>query len=171
MRAWVLNASKSPELRSTGRRRGPQYRRGEQRQGKPGLLAGLSADLWKFYDLIDPNVAIDFLSDLGLAPEVERPLRSFYGQLTRIMSLNGVVGDSFRSFQAVLQGCAWSNPLAQAYGTAWAYHVEAQAKVSALSYADDWYLLCDRFSLREQPEEEADPLPPATSLEKPSNVL
>ena len=64
------------------------------------------------------------------------------------MSINGACGEGFHSKQSVLQGCAWSNPCAAAYATAWAQWVEPQAEVHAYSYADDWYFLVDRFALR-----------------------
>ena len=75
------------------------------------------------------------------------PLRAFYDNLTRILSINGVVGKPFRSLQSVLQGCAWSNPLAAAIDVAWSCYVERQAKVAAFTYADDWYIIADRHSL------------------------
>ena len=98
-------------------------------------------------------LAIDFLVEMGLSPRVEAPLRNFYDRLWRIMSLNGAASDGFKSTQSVLQGCAWSNPCAAAYAVAWAKWVEAKAAVLAYSYADDWYVVCDRFSMGE-PERE-----------------
>ena len=94
-------------------------------------MGGVSMDLWKFYDLIDAPVAIEFLKKMGLSDRVAKPLHAFYDKLWRIMSLNGAAGAGFRSIQSVLQGCAWSNPLAASIGTAWACFVEQQAKVAA----------------------------------------
>ena len=116
-------------------------------EGSP--LAGLSADLAKLFDLVDPHIAIDLLEELGLPKEIVGPLRHFYDHLWRIMTLNGVAGEGFRSAQAVLQGCAWSNPLTLALGTLWADYVEHCTKAHAMTYADDWYLLVDRFSKQE----------------------
>ena len=81
-------------------------------------MAGISMDLWKFYDLIDAPTAIGFLQDMGLSDRVAVPLRAFYDRLWRIMSLNGAASDGFKSTQSVLQGCAWRNPLAAAIDVA-----------------------------------------------------
>ena len=87
---------------------------------------------------------------MGLPKEVAGPLRHFYEHLWRIMTLNGVAGEGLRSAQAVLQGCAWSNPMATSYAVAWARWVESQAQVHAYSYADDWYVVCDRYALSDE---------------------
>ena len=79
-------------------------------EGSP--LAGLSADLAKFFDLVDPHIAIDLLEELGLPKEIVGPLRHFYDHLWRIMTLNGVAGKKWFARKSALQGCAWSNPLA-----------------------------------------------------------
>ena len=88
-------------------------------------------DLWKFYDLIDAPAALDLLSAMGLSPRVATALENFYTRLWRIMTINGVADEGFKSAQSVLQGCAWSNPLALALGTLWADFVECGRLVSA----------------------------------------
>ena len=106
-------------------------------QGGPGgHMAGLSMDLWKYYDLVGAPTAIDFLQQLGLHQGVARALRSFYAAHWRLMSINGVTAPGLRAKQSVLQGCAWSNPCAAAYATAWAVWVESRARVHTYSYAD-----------------------------------
>ena len=119
-------------------------------EGRP--LAGFSTDLWKFFDLVNPQAAIQLLEAVGLDEGVACALRSFYAELGRFMTLNGVAGRKWFAQQSVLQGCAWSNPLTVVLGTLWACYVEASAKVAAFTYADDWYAMADRFSL--EPEEE-----------------
>ena len=87
-------------------------------------------DLWKYYDLVDAPVALDFLQQLGLHHGVYTALSSFYAHLRRYITINGVCGPSFRSKPIVLQGCAWSNPLAAAMDVAWSCFVEQQAKLA-----------------------------------------
>ena len=104
-------------------------------------MAGISMDLWKYYDLIDAPTAISFLEKLGLHQGVATALRSFYAANWRLMSINGVPAPGFRAKQSVLQGCAWSNPLAAAIDVAWSCHVERQAKVAErLDAAGAWDL-------------------------------
>jgi hypothetical protein len=138
---------------------GPIALRAEAAKSTGDPLGGISADLWKYYDLISPEIALGFLESLGLSSRVALPLKAFYRDLFRFMSLNGVTAPGFRSSQAVLQGCAWSNPLAFAIAFAWASRVEETAAVWAYFYADDWYLLCDRYSLgqRRTPSSRAGP--------------
>ena len=124
-------------------------------------LGGFSADLWKFFDLVDPVAAIGLLLELGLDEGVGRALIDFYAQLTRILTLNGIAGPKWKSAQSVLQGCAWSNPLTVVLGTVWALHVERSSRTAAYTYADDWYVLADRFSCAEPEQEPAAPLEPA----------
>ena len=118
-------------------------------EGRP--LAGFSADLWKFFDLVNPQAAIQLLGAVGLDQGVACALKSFYAEFGRIMTLNGVAGKKWFAHQSVLQGCAWSNPLTVVLGTLWGFFVEHRAKVAAYTYADDWYVMADRFSL--EPEE------------------
>ena len=75
-------------------------------EGRP--LAGFSADLWKFFDLVNPQAAIRLLETVGLDEGVGRALRSFYDELGRVMTLNGIAGKKWFAHQSVLQGCAWS---------------------------------------------------------------
>ncbi len=82
-------------------------------------MAGLAMDLWKYYDMVDALVALDFLQRLGFHQGVRTALRSDYENPSRCMTMNGVRGPKFRSKQSVLQGCAWSNPCAAAYAVAW----------------------------------------------------
>ena len=119
-------------------------------EGRP--LAGFSADLWKFFDLVNPQAAIQLLEAVGLDEGVACALKSFYAELGRIMTLNGVAGKKWFAHQSVLQGCAWSNPLTVVLGTLWAYFVEHSAQVAAYTYADDWYVMADRFSLEPEAE-------------------
>ena len=98
-------------------------------EGRP--LAGFSADLWKFFDLVNPQAAIRLLETVGLDEGVGKALRSFYDELGRIMTLNGIAGKKWFAHQSVLQGCAWSNPLTVVLGTLWACHVDDSARVAA----------------------------------------
>ena len=107
-------------------------------RGEHAPLAGLSADLWKFFDLVDAPTAISFLELLGLHDRVSDPLRDFYQRVHRTLTVGGFAGPSFSPHQSILQGCAWSGPLSVVYGTVWALFVEAHSKAKALSYADDW---------------------------------
>ena len=108
---------------------GPIALRAEVARGEQGLeeagadvdgghMGGLSMDLWKYYDLVDAPTAIGFLEKMGLDSKVATALRSFYGGLWRITSINGACGQGFAAHQSVLQGCAWSNPCAAAIAVA-----------------------------------------------------
>ena len=66
-------------------------------EGRP--LAGFSADLWKFFDLVNPQAAIRLLESVGLDEAVGKALRSFYDELGRIMTLNGIAA-RFRRLRA-----------------------------------------------------------------------
>ena len=68
----------------------------ELAKGEARPLAGLSADLWEFFDPVDPEAAIGPLAELGLDRGVENAPRDFYRQLQRIVALNGVAGHSWR---------------------------------------------------------------------------
>ena len=124
-------------MRGTDAVWGPIAIRAEAARASGAPLGGFSADLWKYYDQIDPEVALDFLEHLGLDKQILVPLRSFDGQLWKILSLNGAVGEGLRSFQAVLQGCAWSSPLASAIGAAWSWWAASWC-VAAWSWWPSW---------------------------------
>ena len=125
--------------------------RAEVARAEERPLAGFSADLWKFFDLVNPQAAIQLLETVGLDPGVGEALKSFYSELGRFMPLNGVAGKKWFAHQSVLQGCAWSNPLTVVLGTLWGHFVEQSAQVAAYTYADGWYVMADQFSL--QPNE------------------
>ena len=57
-------------------------------EGRP--LAGFSADLWKFFDLVNPQAAIRLLETVGL------------NELGRVMTLNGIAGRKWFAHQSVL---------------------------------------------------------------------
>jgi hypothetical protein len=172
LRAWAHPRSGGGPGRGPELVWGPIALRAEAAKSTGDPLGGISADLWKYYDLISPEIALGFLESLGLSSRVALPLKAFYRDLFRFMSLNGVTAPGFRSSQAVLQGCAWSNPLAFAIAFAWASRVEEAAAVWAYFYADDWYLVCDRYSLgqrrtpssragAQERQEQTPPCPPA----------
>jgi hypothetical protein len=69
-----------------------------------------------------------------------------YRPLQRIIGVNGAVGAPFASAQAILQGCAWSNTLANAFGSLLCQLIEDQTRLGATVYADDWYMLVDRLT-------------------------
>jgi hypothetical protein len=58
---------------------GPISVRAETARLEGCCLAGFSADLWKYYDLIDPGISLGFLKELGLSDRIFKALTSFYG--------------------------------------------------------------------------------------------
>ena len=67
-----------------------------------GHLGGMSADLFKFYDLICPFAALDLLRQYGLDERDARALQSMYEQVTRTVTLQGAAGEPLRAGQSVL---------------------------------------------------------------------
>ena len=101
---------------------------------------------------MNPQAAIQLLEVVGLEEGVGWALKSFYGELGRIVTLNGVAGKKWFAHQSALQGCAWSNPLTVVRGTLWGCFIEHSAQVAAYTYADDWYVVADRFSIEPEAE-------------------
>ena len=91
------------------------------------------------------------LQVVGLHLRLATALLQFYAGLVRAVTLEGATGKFFRSSQAILQGCAFSNLLQIIVGTLWQLWVEAESPCLAYCYADDWYFLCDRYALRGPP--------------------
>ncbi len=55
-------------------------------------MAGVAADLFKFFDLVTPEAATLPLELVGLDPGVATALWAFYAGLRRIVTVNGAAG-------------------------------------------------------------------------------
>ena len=55
----------------------------------------------------------------GMHERIVRPLEAMYAQLSRSFKLQGKLGEAFKSFGGILQGCALSMLATNAMVSAW----------------------------------------------------
>ena len=89
------------------------------------VVAGMSIDYKKCFDLIPRAIVLRVAAELGMAPAVCRALGAMYRQLRRSFKSAGCLGQWWQATNGILQGCPMSVILVNVLMGIWKEEVDS----------------------------------------------